>query len=320
MLLSKRLRIPLCFSIIAFLTLASFALPDDKKKKIEGTPILWQEPTDIESRNLFFGPGGEAMKPDLSKVTFIEQKTGGYSTKYRVRDGAGHEWVAKVGKEAQSETAATRLMWAAGFNTEVCYLVPKVTIEGKGTFENVKFEARSEDIDRGDLWSWDKNPFVGTKEFQALKVMMILLENWDIKDDNNKILVVKNASTGQTELRYIISDLGGTLGKTGGWTSRSRNKPEDFGKAKFINKVKSGTVEFRYSGKRQELFRDITVEQARWIGQLLARLSDQQISDAFRAANYSAEEIQLLTAAFKNRVAELVSLSETSKQATNSNQ
>ena len=26
------------------------------------------------------------MKPDISKLTFIEQKTGGYSTKYRVRD------------------------------------------------------------------------------------------------------------------------------------------------------------------------------------------------------------------------------------------
>ena len=46
------------------------------------------------------------MKPDLSSVTLIREEKGGYSTKYRVRDGSGREWVAKVGKEAQPETVA----------------------------------------------------------------------------------------------------------------------------------------------------------------------------------------------------------------------
>src|ERR1700753_281154 len=58
-----------------------------------GSPILWQDPGDISSRDLFYGPGGEAMQPDLSHVTFIEEETQGYSKKYRVRDGAGHIWV-----------------------------------------------------------------------------------------------------------------------------------------------------------------------------------------------------------------------------------
>lgn len=309
----------LCLSIITLLAASSQALPDDQKKKktkIDGTPILWQEPSDIATRDLYVGPGGEAMKPDLSRVTFIEQKTGGYSTKYRVRDGAGREWIAKLGKEAQSEAAATRLLWAVGYNTEISHLVPKVTIEGKGEMENVKFEARPEDIDRLEIWSWDKNPFVGTREFQGLKVMMVLLENWDIKDDNNKILLVKNSETGQNELRYIISDLGGTLGKTGGWLSRSRNKPEDFAKAKFIETVKGDKVGFRYSGKRQDLFSNITVEQAQWIGQWLAKLSDKQISDAFRAANYTPEEVEMLTQAFKNRVAELLALPQKNERAS----
>ena len=39
-----------------------------------GTPVFWQEPTDIASRNLLLGAGGEAMKPDVSRLTFIEQK------------------------------------------------------------------------------------------------------------------------------------------------------------------------------------------------------------------------------------------------------
>src|SRR3712207_88778 len=98
-----------------------------QKKKAEqmpqGTPVLWQEPADIESRDLLSGPGGDGMKPDLSSVTFVEDESQtGYSVKFRVRDGAGKEWVAKLGNEAQPETAAVRLVCAVGYATEVNYL------------------------------------------------------------------------------------------------------------------------------------------------------------------------------------------------------
>ena len=39
--------------------------------------MLWRDPGSIESRNLLLGSGGQAMKPDLRKVTFIEKKIGG---------------------------------------------------------------------------------------------------------------------------------------------------------------------------------------------------------------------------------------------------
>jgi hypothetical protein len=199
-------------------------------------------------------------------------------------------------------------VWAVGYNTEICYLAPQVTIEGKGTFQNVRFEARPKDVKRLDYWKWDSNPFVGTREFQGLKVMMILLENWDIKDENNKILFVRNNESGRNEMHYIISDLGATFGKTGNFITRSRNKPEDFVKAKFINEVKGDRLNFRYSGKEQSLFNDITIAQARWIGELLGRLSDQQIKDAFRAANFSPEQIEMLAEATKTRITELNTL------------
>lgn len=298
-------------SLILVLSFSTHARDDKSKQKKEkraGTPILWRDPGDIASRDLFNGPGGEQMKPDLSRVTFIEEETGGYSKKYRVQDGKGRIWVAKLSKEAQSETAATRIVWAVGYETEIPYLVPRVNIEGKGTFENVKFEARPKDIKRLDLWKWDDNPFVGTNELQGLKVLMILLENWDIKDTNNKILHARNEQTGASEMRYIISDLGATFGKTGGIISRTRNKPEDYVEAKFINEVKGNHVDFRFSGKRQGLFDDITIAQARWIGDLLGRLTDQQIQDAFRAANYSPEQVRMLSDALKGRITELITL------------
>ena len=299
------------FSLILILSLSTYARDDKSKQKkamLGATPVLWREPGDIASRDLLNGPGGEAMKPDTSRVTFIKEEEGGYSKKYRVQDGQGRVWVAKISKESQSETAATRIVWAVGYETEIPYLVPSVRIEGKGTFENVKFEARPKEVKRLDLWKWDDNPFVGTKELQGLKVLMILLENWDIKDTNNKILLTRNEQTGAEELHYIISDLGATFGKTGGILSRSRNKPEDYVEAKFINEVKGNHVDFRFSGKRQGLFDDITIEQARWIGELLARLTDQQIQDAFRAANYNPDQVRILSDALKGRITELTTL------------
>jgi hypothetical protein len=285
-----------------------FAVAAQKEKsKPEGTPVLWQEPTDISSRNLFLGPGGDAMKPDLSTVTFVEEKAGGYSTKYDVRDGSGRRWRVKLGKEAQSDTAANRLLWAAGYVTEIAYLVPRVEIKGKGTFDNVRFEARPEDVKRVGDWKWKENPFTGTKEFQGLKILMVLLNNWDIKDANNEILAV-SGSNGSKELHYIISDLGGSLGKTGGFFSRSRNKSEDFVKAKFVESVKDGRVDFNYGGKSKALFDDITVEQAQWMGTLLSRLSDEQLKDAFRAANYTPQEIEEYVQAMKERISELANL------------
>lgn len=311
MLPQRKLSVFINFSLILVFSLSTNALDNQSKNKkamASGTPVLWRDPGNIASRDLFAGPGGEAMKPDLSSLTFIKEETGGYSKKYRVRDGKGRVWVAKLSKEAQSETAATRIMWAIGYQTEIPYLVPSVTIDGKGTFENVKFEARPENIKRLDLWKWSDNPFVGTKEFQGLKVLMVLLENWDIKDDNNKILLVRDEQTGRDELQYIISDLGATFGKTGGVLSRTRNKPEDYVEAKFINEVKGNRVDFRFSGKRQSLFDDITIAQARWLGSLLAQLTDQQIQDAFRAANYTPDQIKMLSDGLKARITELQTL------------
>jgi hypothetical protein len=280
----------------------------DEKKELTGKPVMWKDPTDLESRNLILGAGGEEMKPDVSQLTFIEQKTGGFSTKYRVKDAKGSEWVAKIGKEAQTDTAANRLLWALGYETEIAYLIPHAKIEGKGEFDNVRLEARPANVKRAGNWMWENNPFMSAPEFKGLKILMVMLNNWDMKDDNNEILAPRGDTSGEAELRYIISDLGATFGKTGGFLSRSRNKPSDYVKAEFIKKVNGDAIDFSYSGKNQKLFQGLTVADARWLSNLLKRLSDDQIKDAFRSANYSAEEVDLLAGEFKERIAALAKL------------
>jgi hypothetical protein len=108
-------------------------------------------------------------------------------------------------------------------------------------------------------------------EFRGLKILMVMLNNWDMKDDNNEILAMRGDTTGEGELRYIISDLGATFGKTGGFLSRSRNDVPDYVKAEFIKKVNGDVIDFSYSGKNQKLFEGLTVADARWLSNLLKR-------------------------------------------------
>jgi len=306
----NRFVVKLIAAIVLLPPVSSVQAKTKKPKEMpRGTPILWRAPVDISWRNLYLGPGGNRLKPDLRHIKFIKEEKGGYSKKFRISDASGREWVAKVGNEAQAETAAVRLLWAAGYETEVNYLIPHLTIPGKGSFENVRLEARPDSEKRFEEWKWTDNPFVGSREFQGLKVIMLLMSNWDIKDSNNQIVWVK----GSDKLRYIISDLGATFGKTGSlpffWRfTRSRNNPEDYEKATFVKNVDDNYVDFHYGGKKREIFDDITVADAKWTGQLLSRLSRRQIADAFRAANYDRQDQAMLTRAVLDRIDQLVRL------------
>jgi hypothetical protein len=275
----------------------------------QGRKIMW-EAGNVGSRDTFLGPGGEAMRPDLSSITFIKKETGGHNKKYRIKDGSGRVWVAKLGREAQPETAAVRLMWALGYKTEINYLVPSLTIPGVGTFSNVRLEARPESIERLENWKWKQNPFTGTNELQGLKILMVFFNNWDILDIQNKILQVEGRRG--TELHYIVSDMGSTFGKLGNNNfpiiyrlGRKTNNPEKYLNSSFIKKVENGSLKLAYKGKLREIFRDVTVNQGRWLADLLIQLNDRQIRDAFRAANYSDTQIDMFTRGVKKRITQL---------------
>jgi hypothetical protein len=330
--------VSLLLTLLLTLSMTAPAAQKQKKSKEkeegpppQGTPVLWKEPTDITSRDLFLGPGGEEMKPDLSGVTFESDTTTGYSVKWDVRDGAGKKWTAKLGHEAQPETVAVRLVWAAGYMTEVNYLVPCVHIkgapkprknvercEGDG-FANVRFKSRPKGMKNVGNWSWKENPFAGTKEFKGLVVLMGLLNNWDLKDENNKVFYVPAGDGGQGELQYVVSDLGATFGQTGGPISHSRNEPKKYIRSGFVEKVEGDRVKFDYHGKESGLFDSITVEQAKLIGDLLAQLSEQQIKDAFRAANYKPQEIEGLAYEVRARINELHALNAPAPAPTPAN-
>lgn len=287
-----------------------------KKTDLQGKKIMWEK-VNIAGRDTFYGPGGRALMPDLSRITFIKEEKEGHNKKYRIKDGSGRVWVAKLGVEAKPETAAVRLLWALGYKTEINYLVPTLTIPGKGTFKNVRVEARPENIERVGNWNWKENPFIGTNELQGLKIMMVLLKNWDIIEVNNNILGTIGRSG--RELHYIVGDLGRTFGKLGNNNfpifyrlGRSTGKPRDYAKTILVRDIENGKIELSYKGKLRDIFKDVTVLQGRWLANLLLQLSDKQIEDAFRAANYSQSDIDILARSVKEKISEL-------DEATNQN-
>jgi hypothetical protein len=296
---------------------------------VQKAGTLWRQPSDIKTRNLLYGPGGQAGQP-RAPFTFVEEDRAGTNPKFVVKDARGVLWKVKLGEEAKPETAATRLLWAVGYFTDVTYYLPRMRvarlpklsrgqkyISHDGTIHGARFERSYKKLDD---WSWFDNPFVGTREFDGLRVMMALMNKWDLKQQNNGIYRL-----GDGDLRYVVSDLGDTFGKTGGDWTRSKGNLEDYLESKFIDKATNTEVDLVLNSrppllyavavpyyvkrtKMEKVSEDIPRSHARWIGQWLAQLSNSQIRDAFRAAGYSPGEVDGYSRKVRQRINQLNAL------------
>ena len=323
---------------------AKTAQEEEKKKKppFQGISILWRDPGEIRERDLIYGPGAPELAP-TAPFTFIEEDKTGTSPKFVVRDARGVTWKVKLGEEAQAETVAVRLVWAVGYFAEEAYYLARAEIrglqrlsrgrqfvEGEGVVRGARFEPRRADMKRGERWDWEDNPFSGTRELDGLKVLMVLLNNYDIRPDNNSVLLMKNPLNGQAEACYAVTDLGATLGRAGGLGGkRSKNNLQDFLSTRFVLGAEDQKVQFDFhtrpkkmgifasifnpsyykrQAKKERIMRDIPVAHARWIGSLLAQLSDAQLRDAFKAANYPDVTIEKYVEAIRGRINQLSKL------------
>src|SRR5262245_52812448 len=145
------------------------------------TAILWQDPVDLECRDLFYGPGGLAGAPDPSQdFIYVKRVKTGTQKKIVVKDNRDHEWTVKFGPEARPETVATRIVWAVGYHVDQDYFVPRARIVGEKSYNacDVRFERKGDGYKDIGNWSWEDNPFQGTCELEGLKVVMALLKNW----------------------------------------------------------------------------------------------------------------------------------------------
>lgn len=304
--------------------------------------VLWRNPGNIAQRDLRYGPGSPGMAP-VAPFTFIQEDKGGESPKFEVRDARGDVWTIKLGPEAQAETVATRLVWAVGYFAEEAYYADEVQVRNLPRLSRgmdyvagdivrgARFEPKRENMKRGDTWDWRDNPFEDSRELSGLKVLMILLNNFDARAANNRIIHVGG------EARYYVTDLGATLGRAGGLGgTRTKNDLADFLSTKFVRGVdeKDGVVEFDYDTRprglghlsvlhpfyyrgevnKEKAMRGIPISHARWIGSLLAQLSDEQLRDAFRVANYPEGVTESYVSALRERINQLTQLPRQSRR------
>jgi hypothetical protein len=337
--MTLKMRYVLIALLTGVLSFSPAVLAQDKKgvreKSTDAAELpaaLWRDPGDIAARDLSGGPGGKEGRPE-GKFTFIEEDTNGSNPKFYVRDERGRRWTVKLGTEAGPETAATRLLWAVGYFTDVDYYLPELRVENMkrlsrgqelvsadGTVRGARLKLHPAGQKDADSWSWFDNPFVGTRGLNGLRVLMALVNNWDLKEDNNKIYDEHGA-----ESRYVVSDLGASFGKTGSAFTRSKGDPEDYSESKFIERVTPEYVDFhlhsrppffiradaRYYRERtgmEQVVEHIPRADARWVGGLLGQLSDDQIGDAFRAAGYGPDEVKSFTQELRQRIAKLSNL------------
>lgn len=295
---------------------------------------LWTDPGDIASRNLYYGPGAKQHEPQ-GTFTFEEEDMDGTNPKFTVRDPDGVKWKVKLGAEARPETVASRLVWAVGYWTNEDYFVPELHVQGMphlhrgqklvlagGTIENVRLKRHLKGEDKVGIWHWKHDPFAGTREYNGLRVMMALINNWDLKDQNNTIYKEKDG-----EEIYMVSDLGASFGTASAtWPhDKAKGNLKSYEHSKFIDRIHPEFVDFRDPGNPSIRYwinpkeclsrrglrwigRNIPRSDVEWIGNLLAQLKREQIEDAFRAAGYSPEEVSGFSRVVEQRIAALKAL------------
>ena len=282
---------------------------------------------DAAAMNLLTGPGGRDREPGTN-FRFIRESVSGTSPKFEVEDENGVTWKAKLGEEGPGETAAARLLWAAGYVVDEDYYRPQIRVRGMqalkrgqqfvsadGLVAGVRLER---DVPGADTkpWSWYDNPLLGTREFNGLRVMMALINNWDLKEINNGA-----AATAEGRV-YSVTDLGSSFGRTGHVLHRSKGVATEYAESRFIDKVTPTHVDFvlhsrpflptavhvtnyRFRARMESIVKDIPLADARWIGGVLGQLSEAQIGDCFRAGGFAPAEIAIYTEVVMRRIAAL---------------
>jgi hypothetical protein len=278
----------------------------------KGPVSLWQEPTDIETRDLFAGPWGLERAPDPeARYTLVHRKHSGINPGMTVVDPEGSEWSVKQApvdgtpSEERVEVVVSRVLWAIGYHQPPVYYLPTFTLvddfgprrERAGRFR-LKLQALK---DRGE-WSWQQNPFVDTPQFNTLLGVLMVLNSTDLKNSNNTIYERK--AKGPEERWYVVRDIGAALGDTGRFAP-AKGDADAFARRPLLAAVEGELLQFNYHGWHQELVRRrITRHDLGRAVALLERLSDRQWHDAFRAAGYTPAEAQPFIDTIASRLAD----------------
>jgi hypothetical protein len=283
---------------------------------------LWVDPADLARRDLFNGPGGAALAPDVSlPFTVVSEDHSGYSRGFDVKAADGKAWSVKLGPEAQTEVVSSRILWAIGYYQPPSYYVPSWQVTGVPPehLGPARFRPDLPDWKVIDEWSWYENDVADTRAFKGLVVTNLILNNWDWKTSNNKVYEV--LTPGGPGRILVVRDLGASLGRTAiPWPLRllrtnafkqgTRNDIDGFESQSLLTSVRGSALEFNYNGINRGIVKSLTRADVVWAATLLSRLSDAQWNDAFRAAGYDNGIRARYVAKIKAKIAEGLALAD----------
>jgi hypothetical protein len=291
----------------------------DAQQPSLGTPRLWRNPGVTAQRDLLWGGGSQATAPK-PPFTFVEEDKGGSQPKVTVTDAAGTTWDVKFGVEVPAEIASNRLVWALGYLTEEMYFVPSGTIRRvsglkraakeiapDGRFSRARFRRVDPKLRRTDeSWTFQQNPFLGTKELSGLVILMNLINNWDIDKALNNRVLIATLPDGSSERWFIVSDLGATFGKMGGaMGQKTKWNLKDYIAEDFIERVHDGKLQLDYEGFESRGLGEVPLAHARWFMALVSQLTRSQLRAAFEAAGATPAEVDGYSKRLSSKIAEL---------------
>jgi len=275
---------------------------------------IWHDIHTEEANDLRYGPGGAGYVPE-PPFEFVEELLTGSHPGVSVRDRRHRLWRVKWGAEAKPEAFCVRFAAACGYFAEVTHYLASGRIDGvnaltraramvgeDGSFSDARFELEDRSVRMlfdEYSWAWNDNPFVGTRQLDGLKIVVMLLSNWDTKDrrdvsrGSNTAIFEYPVSRLSTEARYLITDWGGAMGRWGTTVvSRGRWDAEGFEAQTpdFVAGVHDGVVDFGYQGQRSELGRGIPVAHVRWFYRKVRRITEPALRAGLLASGATQEE------------------------------
>jgi len=293
--------------------------------------VLWKQPQRATTSEWTWGPGGPETAP-RAPFKFVQEKLDGTNPKVEVRDAAGRLWTVKFGSEVHADTFVPRLLNALGYAAEPTFYVARGSIaethdlkrarrfiSRDGSFRSARFKLheRRPKKDSKQAWSWANNPFVGTHELGGLKILIMLVSNWDTKDardpeGNNEIIEPGESATPW----YAVTDWGASLGKSGGFLKRDRWDWNGYGaqNASFVRMAKNGTLDWGFKGKHgQDITAGVTVDDIRWLLPHLSRITDEDMESALTASGASTAVARYYARSIRERIVQLQDVAKSPK-------
>jgi hypothetical protein len=295
----------------------------EQRKALLRRAQIWKQ-TDVASMDIVKGPHRKDAFAPGETVTcdYVAARLGGHTPKFACRRTSEDTLKVRYGRdngEVYAQVAATRLLWALGFGADAMYPVRLICrgcprelgLEGRPEPRQVLFDIAT--IERkmpgreieapsvGPGWAWPELDLVDEtaggaplEQRDALKLLAVVLQHTDSKREQQRLACLdahesKRDAADCQEPFLVIHDVGQT-----------------FGHANLFNRSTVGSVNLKQwssapvwkdarrcvgnlSPSQTGTLADPVISEAgrKFLNDLLARLTDDQLRDLFTVARFA---------------------------------